>query len=61
MTEKKNNIKKALLLAGKIALAAQFILDATTFNLSSRIKNLEQVLNEYNNFIIKNLNECDNK
>lgn len=52
--------KEALQLAGKLALAVQLVIDANVFNLSSRMLNLEQALNEYNIKIIKISNDSKN-
>lgn len=44
--------RKALLLAGTLALHARLVLNANVKNLSDRMNQLENALNEYDNFII---------
>ena len=49
-----------LIAAGKLALAAQLVVDADAFNLSTRITQLEMMLAEYDAEIFK-LKETTNK
>lgn len=53
--------KEVLQLAGKLALAAQRVLSANICNLSYRISELQQALNEYDNKIIEISNESKNQ
>lgn len=52
--------KEVLQLAGKLAVAAQRVLSANICNLSYRISELQQALNEYDNKIIEISNESKN-
>ena len=49
---KLNNCQTALKLAGKMYLAADLVLSASVFNLSSRSENLKNAIDEYNNFLM---------
>ena len=46
---KENELKPALLLAGKLALAARAVTTSSVYDLSIRIKNMEDALNAYDN------------
>ena len=48
-----SDVKPALLLAGKLAIAARLVTTANAFNISSRIMALEKALDEYDNEIMK--------
>lgn len=48
---------KALKLAGKLASAAREVIHSTPFGLSSRLFKLEDALDEYNNYILRNLDD----
>jgi 23S rRNA C2498 (ribose-2'-O)-methylase RlmM len=52
--------KKALLLAGKLATAARLVTTANTKNLSQRITQMEEALDEYDNQILSMTNKDTN-
>jgi hypothetical protein len=49
--------KELLQLAGKLAIASQNVVDSHVKTVSYYIKELEKVLDDYNNAIISNMNK----